>query len=99
MNLEVVKSKRGNLLLVRFEDGPATKAGRRRGARGRGRPRKGSARQRRRGKFTPLFVLKKQVTIPARLGFYAEWVGFRPTIKALADRAVAQVLAGMEGTG
>jgi len=78
--LVLIKSKKGNLLLVK----PGAKRKRARGAVGAPAP----------PDFTPMFVLKKQVRIPARLGFATTWRGYLPVVRSqLADARKSFVAA------
>ena len=48
------------------------------------------------GKARPLFILKKNVVIPARLGFYEEWTKDQEARRADLARAAAIVLGEMK---
>lgn len=103
--LQVIRSKRGNLLLVQIIR-PPTK-----GRRTKGSPKTGvpglkmrstgrrKAAKRAPAKIIPMFVLKKQVTIPARLGFREAWERFRSRAGVRMDMAFRSIIAKAVGGG
>jgi len=100
--LLLIKSKKGNLLLVsvgKAKGAPKTRLAK--GIRKNVTKAHAAALEKKQSAqtITPLFVLKTSVTIPPRLGFVAEFRAFLPTINAFLKRAVQQVLAGMKGAG
>lgn len=96
--LKLIKSRRGNLLLVALKKIRATKPRRRRGgalpakvATVGKRPRvgRGTAKTKRQPVYaiTPMYVLKREVKIPKRLGFREAWVKFQPRAKVRVGQA------------
>lgn len=101
--LKLIKSKRGNLLLVALKKIRATKPRRRRGgalpvktALTGKRPRGGrsTAKKKRQPVYaiTPMYVLKPQVKIPKRLGFREAWIAFRPRAKVRVEQAFSTIM-------
>lgn len=97
--LALIKSKRGNLLLVQIKrTGIKTRRQDWRLYKGqKGLRQLSEFTQTEREKMVPMFVLKRSVTQKGNLGFLAAWRGFQSRAMARVQRATAALLSAVAG--